>query len=94
MNLIPYDFNRVKISHILNEGDYVNGSWINMLKDERDYDDLIFHQYLPQSPIVLIVCQAPTATTIGRHLRMIYESNIELVVQVSGKNSKSAYEQD
>ena len=93
-NVIPYDFSRVEISHVLNEGDYVNASWINRLKEEKDYDSLIFNQYLPQSLIGLIVCQAPTDATIGQQLRMIYENDIEMVIQISGKNAKSAYEKD
>ena len=93
-NVIPYDFNRVKISDTLNEGDYVNATWLHTLKEEGHYDELICNQYLPHSMIGVIVCQAPTDATIAQHLRMLYEHDIELVVQISGKSTKSAYEYD
>lgn len=93
-NVIPYDSNRVELSDLLNQGDYVNASWIHTLKEEGEYDNLVFHRYLPRSLIGVIVGQAPNETTISHHWRMLYEKDIDLEISITGKNAKSVYQQD
>lgn len=70
-NVIPYAYNRVKLSVSLdiNQDDYINASWI---KSPFDFEKRYY-----------IAAQAPTVQTMHAWWKMIWEQKIEIIVMLT-----------
>ena len=79
-DILPYDQNRVKLKTNINGVDYINGSWIQRVKEERVYDDL--YEFLPSSRINFILTQDPTLDTQHHFYQMLFEQKIDIVAHI------------
>ena len=80
-DIIPYDYNRVKIKHPRKNIDFINASWIHRIQTDGVYDSIRMHPYLPAEQIAIIIAQDPKEATMDHHLQMIYEQNVDLIIQ-------------
>ena len=90
-NILPYDFNRVKLKTAINGMDYINASFITGIHSgsnecktigqilENDFQDFPARF----SNISFLASQGPLANTCAHHLQMILENNIQLVIMLT-----------
>ena len=68
-DIIPYDYNRVKIKHPRKNIDFINASWIHRIQTDGVYDSIRMHPYLPAEQIAIILAQDPKEATMDHHLQ-------------------------
>ena len=87
-NIFPYDHNRVKLKHMIDGSDYINASVISSLgrSDEPSYDEVIYSSYVPTFQIQFIIGQDPGQNTWTRHLQMIHEQRVHVVINLHRGN--------
>ena len=74
-NLVPYTYNRVKLSDPIQESTYINASWItNQDCSDRDGNRL---------NTCFIASQAPTLQTCPHHVQMIYRNEVDIIVTLT-----------
>ena len=88
-NILPYDHNRVKLKEMMDGSDYINASFISSLgrSDEPSYDEVIYSSYVPTFQIQFIIGQDPGQNTLTRHLQMIHEQRLHVVINLHRGNS-------
>ena len=98
-NILPYDFNRVKLKVPANDVDYINASYITRNASgtlgtlvQEDLDTNIGED--PANParwsnINFIACQGPLPGTATHHLEMISENKIDIVVMLTRVQEKN-----
>ena len=90
-NILPYDFNRVKLKAAINGMDYINASFItgihsgsNEFKTSGQITKTDFQDFPARfSNISFLASQGPLANTCAHHLQMILENNIQLVIMLT-----------
>ena len=90
-NILPYDFNRVKLKTAINGMDYINASFItgihsgsNECKTSGQILKTDFQDFPARfSNISFLASQGPLANTCAHHLQMILENNIQLVIMLT-----------
>ena len=90
-NILPYDFNRVKLKTAINGMDYINASFItgihsgsNECKTSGQILKTNFQDFPARfSNISFLASQGPLANTCAHHLQMILENNIQLVIMLT-----------
>ena len=90
-NILPYDFNRVKLKAAINGMDYINASFITGIQSgsnegktsgqmiKTDFQDFPARF----SNISFLASQGPLANTCAHHLQMILENNVQLVIMLT-----------
>ena len=73
--MVPYVQNRVKLSHPIEESDYINASWIT---NENRTD--IFGN---QTCTFFIASQGPMLHTCPQHLQMIYRNQVDIILTLT-----------
>ena len=98
-NILPYDFNRVKLKVPANDVDYINASYITGNASgtqgtlvQEDLDTNVGED--PGNParwsnINFIACQGPLPGTTTNHLEMISENKIDIVVMLTRVQEKN-----
>ena len=98
-NILPYDFNRVKLKVPANDVDYINASYITGTASgtlgtlvQEDLNTNIGED--PANParwsnINFIACQGPLPGTAAHHLEMISENKIDIVVMLTRIEEKN-----
>ena len=84
--IVPYDFNRVKLIRAINGIDYINASFIQKSEDHT-YDDL--YDQLATSKISFLLTQDPNNDTQQHYLQMIHEQQINLIVHIGSDEDVS-----
>ena len=90
-NILPYDFNRVKLKTAINGMDYINASFItgihsgsNECKTTGQIIKTDFQDFPARfSNISFLASQGPLANTCAHHLQMILENNVQLVIMLT-----------
>ena len=90
-NILPYDFNRVKLKTAINGMDYINASFItgihsgsNEFKTSGEITKTDFQDFPARfSNISFLASQGPLAQTCAHHLQMILENNVKLVIMLT-----------
>nr|CAB3265292.1 receptor-type tyrosine-protein phosphatase epsilon [Phallusia mammillata] len=72
-NIVPYDYNRVKLQTLEDDSDYVNASFINGFRCENKY----------------IATQGPLDATLGEFWQMIWEQNCSTIVMLANLYEKN-----
>ena len=85
-DVLPFDYNRVRLLDRSGTTNYINASWIRKLKAKEKLDCLPSHPYLPPSNVNVIVSQDPIKETLEDYYVMIFQQNIKLVIQISDTN--------
>ena len=90
-DVLPYDYNRVRLQERSANNDYINASWIRnnhtrwdrKPETEERYNFPDLHSYLSPSKINVIVSQDQKNDILDHYYQMIYEQDIKVVVQIS-----------
>ncbi|ORX44748.1 receptor/non-receptor type protein-tyrosine phosphatase [Hesseltinella vesiculosa] len=73
MDIIPFDYNRVKLGDLGQSNDYINASWIGLtMPMGRRY----------------IACQGPLRHTCGDFWRMVLEQDVHVIVNLTPEMEK------
>ena len=86
-NILPYDQTRVKMKSPINGVDYINASWISQPSNEKEYDSLRMHPYLPMENVGLVVSDSPNESSLDRFYTMIYQHDVDLILHISNDES-------
>ena len=73
--MVPYVQNRVKLSHPIENSDYINASWITNENHTNFLGD--------KTSTVFIASQGPLIHTCPHHLQMIYRNQIDMIVTLT-----------
>ena len=84
--VLPYDFNRVRLKSPIDGLDYINASWLSRVRPAKHGHDVPkSNPYLPSSMINFILSQDPMNNTLVSYYHMIHEREIDIIVRVGNK---------
>ena len=77
-NIIPYDFNRVRIISLIDGCDYINASWIF---ESKPVKNIIPDLKLPK--VTFIAAQGPMLHSTEHFLQMLADYKVDLVIMLT-----------
>ena len=87
--VLPFDQNRVKLKNPIDGYDYINASLISQPSfEDRTYDEVIYSDILSCKNVRIIVGQDPLPHTLPHHWALIYENEVDFVVNFTTKSLK------
>ena len=87
--VLPFDQNRVKLKNPIDGYDYINASLISQpASEDQTYDELIYSDILSCKKVKMIVGQDPVPHTLPHHWALIYENEVDFVVNFTTKSLK------
>jgi protein tyrosine phosphatase len=85
--VLPYDFNRVRLKTPIKGLDYVNASWMVRARKDKDAFNLKeMRQYLPFSMMNIILTQDPVNNSMPSYYQMIHERKVDIVLKIGSHN--------
>ena len=85
-NILPYDYNRIVLKELVNDGDYINGSYIhqpNEHLDDFNAEELNLLDLTLFENIKFIATQGPTPTTLEHHWQAIFDNNVDIILMLT-----------
>ena len=85
-NILPYDYNRIKLKEPVNEVDYINGSYIhqpNEIISDFTVEELNLLDKTLYENIQFIATQGPTPTTLEHHWQATFDNNVDIILMLT-----------
>ena len=84
-NILPYDYNRIVLKELVNDGDYINGSYIHQPSEVDDLkpEELNLLDLTLFDNIKFIATQGPTPTTLEHHWQAIFDNNVDIILMLT-----------
>ena len=74
-NILPYDFNRVRLIESIDGCDYINASWIA-------FDSISLNDWM-QPKVTFVAAQGPMLHTTEHFLEMLFDHKIDIVIMLT-----------